>query len=136
LSFSSHPQFRVAEQEFSSATPAAPFAFCRATQQSVLRLLSTSAMHRIYGSAAVNNIAAWKLYQTYQQLAEVVWVHEPSEIEVLWSELSKLNTASPKVWMDAYLAAFAITSGLRFLTFDRDFLRFENAGLDLRLLGS
>ena len=42
--------------------------------------------------------------------------------------------ASPKVWMDAYLAAFAIRAGLPFATLDADFRRFEAAGLDLHLL--
>lgn len=43
-------------------------------------------------------------------------------------------SASPKVWMDAYLAAFAIRTGLPFASLDADFRRFEAAGLDLHLL--
>jgi predicted nucleic acid-binding protein len=40
---------------------------------------------------------------------------------------------SPKLWMDAYLAAFALQSGHRLVTTDRDFRQFK--GLDLFLLG-
>jgi predicted nucleic acid-binding protein len=36
--------------------------------------------------------------------------------------------------MDAYLAAFAISGGLSFVTLDRDFKRYEAHGLRLRLL--
>lgn len=93
-------------------------------------------MHRTYGSETINNATAWEHFQTYQQQTQVTWVQEPPEIETLWSKLATLRTASPKVWMDAYLAAFAITRGLRFLTFDRDFLRYEKAGLNLHLLGA
>jgi predicted nucleic acid-binding protein len=40
------------------------------------------------------------------------------------------------VWMDAYLAAFAIRSGHPFATLDADFRRFEDAGLQLSLLSN
>jgi len=52
----------------------------------------------------------------------------------LWHSLSALNRASPKVWMDAYLAAFATAGGLRLLTLDRDFKSFVPQGLKLSLL--
>jgi predicted nucleic acid-binding protein len=52
----------------------------------------------------------------------------------LWHRLAKRDTASPKVWMDAYLAAFAISSGLCFVTLDDDFKTYEAQGLDWVLL--
>lgn len=36
--------------------------------------------------------------------------------------------------MDAWLAAFAIRSGMRLVTFDREFERYRAEGLDLLLL--
>jgi predicted nucleic acid-binding protein len=50
--------------------------------------------------------------------------------------LGPSDTASPKVWMDAYFAAFAIAAGLKFISFDSDFKQFELKGLDLQLLKS
>ncbi len=44
------------------------------------------------------------------------------------------NTVSPKLWMDAYLAAFAISGKLRFVTNDKAFRQFQAYGLDLHLL--
>ena len=44
------------------------------------------------------------------------------------------SRSSPKLWMDAYLAAFAELSGMRFVTFDKAFRQFPK--LDLLLLGS
>ena len=51
-----------------------------------------------------------------------------------WRRLASCETASPKVWMDAYLAAFAIAGGLRLVSLDRDFRSFERDGLDFVLL--
>ncbi|MCU0751035.1 MAG: hypothetical protein MUF13_15970, partial [Akkermansiaceae bacterium] len=59
---------------------------------------------------------------------------EPEGTRELWLELAAIPSASPKVWMDAYLAAFAIRAGLPFATLDADFRKFEAAGLVLLLL--
>lgn len=40
------------------------------------------------------------------------------------------------VWMDAYLAAFAIGHAVEFVTLDQDFKRYEKDGLKLKLLNS
>jgi len=52
----------------------------------------------------------------------------------LWRSAAALPSASPKVWMDAYLAAFAISAGMQLVTLDRDFNNFVPLGLDLQLL--
>ena len=51
-----------------------------------------------------------------------------------WSALAGLSSASPKVWTDAYLAAFAIGHDLELVTIDSDFKNFEKAGLNLKML--
>jgi predicted nucleic acid-binding protein len=51
-----------------------------------------------------------------------------------WRQLAARDAASPKRWMDAYLAAFAQAGGYRLVTTDAAFRQF--AGLDLVLLGS
>ena len=40
--------------------------------------------------------------------------------------------ASPKLWMDAYLAAFAVVGGFKLVTSDKAFKQFK--GLNLQLL--
>jgi len=59
---------------------------------------------------------------------------EPVGLGTLWHHLASLPTASPKVWTDAYLAAFAIGHDLEFVTLDGDFKRFVKDGLKLKLL--
>jgi predicted nucleic acid-binding protein len=46
--------------------------------------------------------------------------------------LALRDTASPKLWMDAWLAALAMGANLQLVTFDRGFTQFD--GLNLLLL--
>jgi predicted nucleic acid-binding protein len=48
--------------------------------------------------------------------------------------LGAIEQAAPKRWMDAYLAAFAITADLSLISLDQDFRQFEPEGLRLQLL--
>ena len=50
----------------------------------------------------------------------------------MWKKLCSGARPSPKLWMDAYLAAFAIAGGYRFTTTDQGFKQFKN--LDLHLI--
>jgi predicted nucleic acid-binding protein len=54
----------------------------------------------------------------------------------LWQALACLPSASPKVWTDAFLAAFAIGHAVEFVTLDSDFKRFVKDKLKLKLLTS
>jgi predicted nucleic acid-binding protein len=67
-------------------------------------------------------------------LAQVCEREEPPGTVPLWHRLADRDTASPKAWMDAYLAAFAICGALRLVTLDHDFKSFLPQGLDLDLL--
>ena len=55
------------------------------------------------------------------------------DLEAQWRKLAARDTASPKLWMDAYLAAFAMASGCRMVTTDRAYAPFD--GLNLLVLG-
>ena len=57
-------------------------------------------------------------------------------LEPVWRELAVGDKPALKLWMDAYLAAFAFTSGMRLVTLDEDFRDFEIHGLNLWLLAS
>ena len=134
LAFGSHPQHRLAREVFEAADSERPVAFCRATQNRFLRLLTTPAIQALYGGPAVTNAQAWAKSQELLALPQVVWLAEPVALESEWKRCACVATASPKVWMDAYLAAFAIAGGLELVTFDRDFTHFTRHGLRLRLL--
>ena len=136
LAFASHPHSRLATEHFERRDATNPATFCRATQLAFLRLLTTPAIHQAYGSGPISNALAWEKCQELLALPQVQWLDEPSGLDELWQTFACLNSASPKVWMDAYLAAFAIRQQVELVTLDRDFRRFEAMGLRLDLLGA
>jgi toxin-antitoxin system PIN domain toxin len=108
--------------------------FCRATQQSFLRLLTNAAVLGPYGNPPLTNRQAWGAYEAL--LADdriALQTQEPAGLGVRWKQLAVRESASPKLWMDAYLAAFALAGGYRMVTTDSAFKQFR--GLDLELLG-
>ena len=64
----------------------------------------------------------------------MVFANEPSGLENEWIRLAGLDLRAPKVWMNAYLAAFAISGGFELVTIDTAFLQFK--GLSLQLIGA
>jgi toxin-antitoxin system PIN domain toxin len=132
--FPPHPLHRRAREALHAATPAGPAVFCRATQQSFLRLASTPALLKAYGAEGMTNRDALAALSALEALPQVCERAEPSGAAALWRRLASRDSASPKVWMDAWLAAFAITGGMRLVTLDRDFRNWEAEGLDLLLL--
>lgn len=105
--------------------------FNRATQTAFLRLL-TQAVAEDY--EPVSQRRAWACYDAFLGDDRIGWMAEPEGLESSWRGLADLDSPSPKRWMDAYLAAFALGARLRLVTFDRAFRQFESAGLDLLLL--
>jgi uncharacterized protein len=134
--FKQHQFHSIARPALQQATAKQPAVFCRATEQSVLRLMSTAGIAKSYGEPPLTNRAALQTLDALQALPQVSWQAEPPGIFEKWRTLASIDSASPKVWMDAYLAAFAIQSGLRIVTIDKDFKSFEAQGLDLHLIGS
>lgn len=109
--------------------------FCRTTQQSFLRLSTNSALFGQYDLPPLTNKAAWAAYTELLLDDHVSFlVEEPAGIDERWRAFADRPSASPKLWMDAYLAAFAFAAGLRLVTTDRAFRQFE--GLDVLILGS
>jgi toxin-antitoxin system PIN domain toxin len=107
--------------------------FCRATQQTLLRLLTNASVLGAYGNPPLTNREAWAVYQALVADDRVsLRATEPEGLEALWERFALRGTASPKLWMDAYLAAFALASGCQLVTTDGAFRQFR--GLDLRVL--
>jgi uncharacterized protein len=103
--------------------------FCRATQQSFLRLLTTSAVLAPYGIPPLTNKAAWSMYEGFLADERIAWVEEPRGVESHWKRLAANSKASAKLWMDAYLAAFAISGGYELVTTDKAFKQFKGLRL-------
>ena len=133
LALSEHAHHALARDWLDTVDEPATVLFCRSTQQSFLRLLTNSAVLAPYGNPPLTNREAWQAYEAL--LADyriVLRAEEPAGLESRWKELARRDDASPKLWMDAYLAAFALAAGCRMVTTDAAFQQF--AGLDLLLL--
>jgi hypothetical protein len=92
------------------------FFFCRFTQLTVLRLLTTE---QIMGKDAKTMSQAWNLWDWIWADSRIVFLPEPDHLEKEFRSRSRLSSPSPKVWADAYLLAFASVAGLKLVTFDR-----------------
>jgi len=132
LTISGHAFHIAAETWFDGLRSQESAAFCRATQQSLLRLLTTAAVFAPYATPALSNKSAWSVYHSLADDRHVTWIDEPQGIETYWKRFASSSKAPPKLWMDAYLAAFAIAGEHQFVTTDHAFQQFK--GLDLVLL--
>ena len=94
------------------------FFFCRITQITVLRLLTTPT---VMGSDVKTMSEAWALWDKVCADDRIALLAEPEAIEPEFRRFSALRSSSPKLWADAYLAAFAAVAGLKLVTFDRGF---------------
>jgi hypothetical protein len=92
------------------------FLFCRITQMTVLRLLTTQA---VMGTDVKKMPEAWGLWDHVCADDRIEFLSEPEALETAFRRLSSLRSPSPKVWADAYLLAFASVAGLKLITFDR-----------------
>lgn len=108
--------------------------FCRVTQQSLLRLLTNRSVLAAYGNDPLTNRAAWDVYEAFVADARIaLQADEPATLERHWRRFALRETASPKLWTDSYLAAFAVAEGHRLVTTDVAFRQFD--GLAPEVLG-
>ncbi len=99
--------------------------FCRHTALGFKRLMCQPAM---LGERVLTIVQAFEAYQVIRKQARVDLMLDPPDLESAWVALALQSPWPPRMWPDAYLAAFAITANLRLVSFDRDFSKF--AGLN------
>ncbi len=118
-----------AARQYWSEQRAEYIAFCRITMLALLRLVTHS---QVMSGSPFTNDEAWNIYRTYRNLPITRFLTETENIEATLSSLTADPALPHRLWTDAYLAAFAITSGSRLVSFDTDFTRFPD--LDLLIL--
>ena len=116
LSTPDHQFFPAAWNWYSALPDRTALVFCRNTQLSFLRLLTTQA---VMGMGTLTQAEAWKAYDRWLDDAAVEFAEEPAGLEPAFRSLTCSQQASPKEWADSYLTAFSITAGIRLVTFDR-----------------
>jgi uncharacterized protein len=104
------------------------FFFCRFTQLTIFRLLTTE---KVMGKDTKTMSEAWGLWDKIWGDTRISFLSEPEDLEQEFRSRSRLSSSSPKVWADAYLLAFASAGGLKFVTFDR---ALKSQGTDVLVL--
>jgi toxin-antitoxin system PIN domain toxin len=107
---------------------ASEVAFCRVSMMGFLLLIT----HAKVLSNPPSIRQAWTLYHQYRSNPHVVFLEEPPDFEACLQKLASGPFFAHRLWTDAQLAALAITSGCRLVSFDADFQMFE--GLNFRHL--
>ena len=116
LSTRDHQHFAPAWSWYTGVPPETVLTFCRFTQLSYLRLLTTQS---VMGKGTLSQTEAWQAYDQWIEAAGAELIGEPLGVEFGFRLKSSGMLASPKEWADAYLAAFAEAGGLTLVTFDR-----------------
>ena len=116
LNFDRHAHHVAAKQWYEAMPASATLVFCRQTQLGLFRILTTSA---VMGPAVLTQAGCWLLYDRWVATGQVAWADEPHDLEVQLRALTGHTAASPKEWIDAYLAALVETAGIQLVTFDR-----------------
>jgi uncharacterized protein len=116
LTYQRHEHHDVAAQWLERENE--PLFFCRFTQLGLLRLLTNE---QVMGTDVLTQRKAWHSYHRWFEDDRIGFHDEPdpARFDPSFEELSTRSHASTKLWADAYLAAFARTSGLTLVTFDR-----------------
>jgi uncharacterized protein len=125
-----HEHHPIAKARLAPVAAAGEFVVCRGSQLGLLRLLSNPAAMK--GSVCTTD-EAWQVHDTLMADPRIVYREEPIGLQVQLREFTRGYPFSPKLWQDAYLAAFAVTADLELITFDRGFGKFS--GLRAEILG-
>jgi toxin-antitoxin system PIN domain toxin len=132
LTLSGHTHHAAAKAWLDGESKPDSLIFCRSTQQSFLRLLTTAGVLAVYGIDPLSNAGAWEAYGAFIADERILFQAEPPRVEAIWKKLAARKASSPKLWMDAYLAAFAIAAGAQLVTTDKAFTQFP--GLDVEVI--
>jgi len=96
-------------------------AFCRMSMLGLMRLATHPGV--MQGNPFTPR-EIWGIYGTYLAMPIVHFLPEPASLDPDFSTLTLATDFPQRLWTDAYLAAFALASGCRIVSFDADFARF------------
>lgn len=99
---------------------------CRQTQLGLLRLLTNAS---VMGTEVCTLTQAWEIYEILMSDERFDFYAEPLGLEPYLRKYTQSGRVSPKLWQDAYLAAFARAAKLHLATFDEGFRQFESLRL-------
>lgn len=102
---------------------ASSLSFCRVTMLGLLRLLTN---RKVMRNAPFTPDQAWLAYRSFLALPEVNFLHESAAAESQMAAWTDSSSFLPSRWTDAWLAAVAVSTRCRLVTFDADFRNFPS----------
>ena len=120
LTYEGHVHHVPAAEWFVSLPSDSRLLFCRFTQMGFLPLLTAEA---VMGREVMNQPQAWQTYDRWLEDDRVAFFEEPPGLERTFRALTRLRRPATKDWADSYLSAFASSSQLTLVTFDRNLSR-------------
>lgn len=103
----------------------------RITQMGLLRLLTNPS---VMGRDALTGAESWRVADGLLERENIRFAKEPDGLEPSWRNLTPAGRVGPNFWTDAYLAAFARTTGFTLVTFDRGFSKHRDIPLKILAL--
>ena len=104
--------------------PAGGATICRIAQTGLLRLLNNPAVMR---EDVLDTTACWGLWRRFLEDERIHFIPtEPPSLDAAFERFTSGRMFTPKLWTDAYLAAYAQVSGLVLVTFDHGFRQFDS----------
>ncbi len=97
-----------------------PKFFCRVTMLGFLRLSTQTGI--LHDTLSAED--AWGIYRAFLADPFHRFLVEPESMDAIFASLTCVKDLPHRLWTDAYLAAFALSAGLRLVSFDSDFARF------------
>lgn len=91
-------------------------AFCRLSQLGFLRLTTTAAA---MDGKPLTMREAWHVYDRFYSDDRVAFLAEPGSVERQFRHNTRHQSASPKMWADAWMLAMARAADGRVVTLDR-----------------
>ena len=122
LAFEAHSHHPPAKHWFDSVQDEL-LGFCRLTELGFLRLATNPA---VFGEEALNLSDAWDCFDRFLEDSRIAFTQEPLGLEHFFRRYTATSSYSPRIWNDAYLAAFAVTAGAWLVSFDRAFRQYED----------
>ena len=129
LSHRAHQLHGAAKAWLDAGRGDAGLALCRVSQLGMLRLLTNPVIMK--GEVCTTD-EAWETHDKVMRDARFGYCEEPAGLQTKLREFTRAFPFSPRLWQDAYLAAFAVSAGLGLVTFDQGFDKF--AGLRPEIL--
>jgi uncharacterized protein len=114
---------------WSESLPAEEAVVCRVVQMGLLRLLNNPAVMQ---EDVMDTAGCWALWRRLLEDERFRFVpDEPAGLDTIFERFTGGRTFSPRLWTDAYLAAYAYAAGLRLVTLDHGFRAFPGLACDV-----